>query len=105
MLDHKKQPRTQKTYKNSPWECFIQEWTSDALKTRYKTKAVIGEGSFGCVFKSIDRQTQIAYALKKVNIPDGSESIRKSMLQEYKILKKLDHPNIIRLIEIFHDEE
>ena len=57
------------------------------------------------MFKSIDRHSQIAYALKKVNIPDGSESIRNSMLQEYKILKKLDHPNIIRLIEIFHDEE
>ena len=67
----------------------------------YKYKALLGEGSYGRVYLVISNITKKYYAMKTIDITQLNEQQKKEALQEAKILKKLDHPNIIRLKEVF----
>lgn len=63
----------------------------------------IGEGTFGCVRKCTRRSTKAVYAVKavsKVNVKDTDQ-----FRQEVANMKLMDHPNIIRLYEVFEDEQ
>lgn len=42
------------------------------------------------------RQTGVEYALKTIQLDKISSSLAKEMRNEIEILKRLDHPNIIR---------
>ena len=67
----------------------------------YKYKSLLGEGSYGRVYLVISNITKKYYAMKTIDITQLNEQQKKEALQEAKILKKLDHPNIIRLKEVF----
>ena len=67
----------------------------------YKYKALLGEGSYGKVFLVISNITKKYYAMKTIDINQLNEEQKKEALQEAKILKKLDHPSIIKLKEVF----
>ena len=67
----------------------------------YKYKALLGEGSYGKVFLVISNITKKYYAMKTIDITQLNEQQKKEALQEAKILKKLDHPSIIKLKEVF----
>uniref|UniRef100_A0A0E0LVJ0 [RNA-polymerase]-subunit kinase n=1 Tax=Oryza punctata TaxID=4537 RepID=A0A0E0LVJ0_ORYPU len=60
----------------------------------------IGEGTYGEVFEAMDIITGERAALKKIKLDDGKEGFPRQILREIKLLKKLDHENIIRLKEI-----
>mmetsp|Transcript_81234 Transcript_81234/g.252122 ORF Transcript_81234/g.252122 Transcript_81234/m.252122 type:complete len:517 (-) Transcript_81234:119-1669(-) len=63
----------------------------------------IGEGTFGCVRKCTRRSTKAIYAVKavsKVNVRDADQ-----FRQEVANMKLMDHPNIIRLYEVFEDDQ
>ena len=75
--------------------------TDKYIEQHYKPLKVIGKGSFGEVTKVIDTRTNQIRAIKK---------IKKSAIQkekgivkdkEYEILTKLNHPNIVRLLEYY----
>jgi len=59
----------------------------------------IGRGNFGDVYKAKLKPTSIAVAVKtcKVTLPDEQ---KKKFLQEGRILKQYEHPNIVRFIGI-----
>ena len=67
----------------------------------YKYKSLLGEGSYGRVYLVISNITKKYYAMKTIDITQLNEQQKKEALQEAKILRKLDHPNIIRLKEVF----
>ncbi|EJW03878.1 CMGC/CDK protein kinase [Edhazardia aedis USNM 41457] len=73
-----------------------------AFKQRFEHKIIkkIGEGTFGHVFLSLFASQQ--YALKKIAV-DGEEGISITTLREILILKKLDHKNIIKILDIITD--
>lgn len=62
----------------------------------YKTISKLGDGVFGSVVKAIDERTQEIVAIKtyRENVRDESK------VKEIQILKKLDHPNIIKIREV-----
>lgn len=63
---------------------------------------LIGEGSYAKVFKARNRKTNATFALKF--IPKGvqlGEDGLKSLRQEFKIHKRLDHPNIVKVHDAF----
>ena len=70
------------------------------LAKRFHFKYKIGEGTYGTVIVVVDKQTGYKYALKKVKLSKKAHGngIPISSLREICILKKLDHPNIIKLI-------
>ena len=61
----------------------------------------IGEGSFGRVYKARRKFTGRIVAIKMINKLGQSKDDLNSFRREIDILKKVDHPNIMRHIEIF----
>ncbi|XP_055710475.1 serine/threonine-protein kinase fused [Phlebotomus papatasi] len=61
----------------------------------------IGEGSFGRVYKAVEKESQNVVALKRILKTGRSSSELKNLRREYEIQMKLRHPNIIRMLESF----
>lgn len=57
----------------------------------------IGQGSYSNVYKARDRDTKKIVALKKVRFDTSEPESIKFMAREITILRKLDHPNVIKL--------
>ena len=67
----------------------------------YKYQSLLGEGSYGKVYLVRANISKKYYAMKTIDINLLNENQKKEALQEARILKKLDHPNIIKLKEVF----
>jgi len=65
---------------------------------------VIGEGTYGKVFKARDLKTQQLVALKSVKLENEKEGFPITAVREIKILRQLQHPNIVNMIEIVTDK-
>jgi calcium-dependent protein kinase len=64
---------------------------------------ILGEGTYGVVFKAREKDTDQYRAIKRI----AREKIRnyQRFLNEINALKTLDHPNVIKLFEIYEDKE
>ena len=62
----------------------------------------IGEGGFGWVYKGYEKETGALRAIKK--IPLEKVINQQSIINEVTALKNLDHPNIIKLYEVYEDQ-
>ena len=71
----------------------------------YKVVAKVGKGSFGSVYKVVDIKTGIIRAMKVIKKDNVHyKDDEKCFLKEIEILSKLEHPNIIKIIEYFVDD-
>jgi len=61
----------------------------------------LGRGSFGSVQEVIHKASGNVRAVK--NIPKSSLTATEALAQEIEITRVLDHPNIVRLYEVFED--
>ena len=68
---------------------------------KYKLLEVIGEGSFGRVWKAKEREDRRLVALKFVPKINQSEVDLQAIRKEWSILKTLNHENIVTAIEAF----
>ncbi|CAM9623961.1 unnamed protein product, partial [Ectocarpus fasciculatus] len=75
------------------------------VEVLYETISVIGKGSVGMISKVRHRHSGVEYALKTIQLDKISRSMLKEMRNEIEILKRLDHPNIIRAIETFESDK
>ncbi|KAJ3315434.1 serine/threonine protein kinase, CMGC, CDC2/CDK sub [Boothiomyces sp. JEL0838] len=66
----------------------------------YLIQKKIGEGTFGEVSLGVHKTTQKRVALKRVIIHNEREGMPITALREIRILKRLNHPNIIKLEEM-----
>ena len=67
----------------------------------YKLLCEVGSGTYGRVFKALCLKTNSNVALKKIDISkQDMEGFPITAIREIKLLKMLDHPNIIKLREI-----
>lgn len=57
----------------------------------------VGQGTYSNVYKARDRDTKKIVALKKVRFDTSEPESIKFMAREIMILRKLDHPNVIKL--------
>eukprot|EP01035_Chromulina_nebulosa_P024170 gene24170-31416_t len=71
---------------------------------RYKVTKQLGDGTYGSVLKAVNRQTGEVTAIKKMKkkFYTWEECIQ---LREIKSLKKLNHPNIIKLKEVIREND
>jgi calcium-dependent protein kinase len=83
---------------------FIAE-KKEKFKDYYDFGRCIGKGDLGEVRVCCNRSTRAVRAVKilKKEALQGEERFR--FLYEIEIMKKLDHPNILRLFEIFYDDK
>lgn len=71
---------------------------------RYRRLEKIGEGTYGVVFKAMDKQTSEVVALKKIRLDAEDEGIPSTAIREISLLRELKHPNIVRLFDVVHAE-
>ncbi|OQR99064.1 cell division protein kinase [Achlya hypogyna] len=73
---------------------------------RYKKiekNGAIGEGTYGVVYKALDLKTQEIVALKRIRLEVEDEGIPSTALREISILRELEHPNIVKLLNCLQD--
>lgn len=68
----------------------------------YQKIEKIGEGTYGVVYKARDRTTGQIVALKKIRLESEEEGVPSTAIREISLLKELDHPNVVRLMDIVH---
>jgi len=68
--------------------------------TNFEKLEQIGEGTYGQVYMARDKQTGEIVALKKVRMENEKEGFPITAIREIKILKSLNHKNIIKMKEI-----
>ena len=64
---------------------------------KYLLQDLIGEGSFGKVYRGVDRTSNELVALKFIMRKGKNRKELEGLRQEIEILKKLKHENIIQL--------
>jgi len=76
---------------------------AEDFDAEYVEGDVLGEGITGTVRRVTHRKSGKEYAMKVVNLSRINKAQVKELRQEVAVLKKLDHPNVVRLIETFED--
>ncbi|CAD52508.1 CMGC/CDK protein kinase [Plasmodium falciparum Santa Lucia] len=67
---------------------------------------VIGKGTYGIVYKALDKKENNFVAIKKIiNLCDENYGISKCILRELTILQKIKHKNIINLKYVFYGKD
>ncbi|CAB4055752.1 CDK2 [Lepeophtheirus salmonis] len=65
----------------------------------------IGEGTYGVVYKAKDKVTNQFVALKKIRLETECEGVPSTAIREISVLKELDHPNVVQLLEVVHSDQ
>ncbi|KAL0268020.1 UNVERIFIED_CONTAM: hypothetical protein PYX00_010110 [Menopon gallinae] len=71
----------------------------------FEVIAQIGEGTYGQVYKAKDIRSNELVALKKVRLENEKEGFPITAVREIKILRQLNHKNIVNLREIVTDKQ
>ncbi|KAG8945135.1 Cyclin-dependent kinase catalytic subunit [Tulasnella sp. 424] len=68
----------------------------------YSKLEKIGEGTYGVVYKARDITKNKVVALKKIRLEAEDEGVPSTAIREISLLKELDDPNIVSLLDIVH---
>ncbi|KAL2539422.1 Cyclin-dependent kinase D-3 [Abeliophyllum distichum] len=79
----------------------LDQLLTKKVADRYLKREVLGEGTYGVVYKAIDTKTEQTVAIKKIRLGKQKEGVNFTALREIKLLKELKDPNIIELIDAF----
>ncbi|XP_034448275.1 cyclin-dependent kinase 12 isoform X1 [Hippoglossus hippoglossus] len=66
---------------------------------------IIGEGTYGQVYKAKDKDTGELVALKKVRLDNEKEGFPITAIREIKILRQLKHRSVVNMKEIVTDKQ
>ena len=77
--------------------------TEGLFSTKYEITKNLGKGAYGRVLEVRNKITGEFRACKQ--LPKSKISIIEKIQREISILKKVDHPNIIKLYEVFEDDK
>ncbi|KAI9282642.1 kinase-like domain-containing protein [Sporodiniella umbellata] len=66
----------------------------------YEKLNIVGEGTYGVVYRVKDNKTKQIVALKKVRMERETDGMPISSLREISILKRMKHPNIVNVIDV-----
>ena len=83
---------------------FVKEGIGD-LYSNYELCNYIGKGGFGRVYKVRHKLSNQYRAMKIIQCKSTSENHSIAINKEINILKNLDHPNIIKVYEIYSSEK
>ena len=86
---------------NVKTQTLIEEQKGDPSK-KYKIVKRLGDGSYGTVFSVVNIQTGATVAMKKIEKVKENEIDDLEIKNEIDILKKLDHPNIVKIYEFYN---
>jgi calcium/calmodulin-dependent protein kinase I len=77
----------------------------EPIEDHYELGEEIGKGGFSVVYKAVRKSDQGEFAVKciKKKMVEGDDI--KLLRREIQIMKKLNHPNILKLYEVYEDDE
>jgi len=64
-------------------------------------KVVLGEGTYGKVYKARNTRTGEAVAMKYMKLDAQEEGVPSTAIREIALLKELSHVNVVRLLDVF----
>ena len=71
---------------------------------KYEELGICGEGTYGVVVKAKVKATGDLVALKRIKLESEDEGIPSTAIREIALLKELQHPNIVSLLDVIHEE-
>ncbi|CAD2221022.1 hypothetical protein AGDE_03274 [Angomonas deanei] len=74
------------------------------MSNRYDRQEKIGEGSYGIVYKAKEVTTGATVALKRIRLDVEDEGVPCTAIREVSLLKELRHPNIVKLLDVCHND-
>jgi calcium-dependent protein kinase len=83
---------------------FVVQADTKVEDNYYFLKPPLGVGLFGTVFKARHKKSDQIRAIKKIRKDHQLSKEAESLLKDVEILKKLDHPNIVKVYEFYQDE-
>ena len=75
-----------------------------SLDDEYELKEALGQGAFGDVYSCVHRATGAERAVK-VLPKSRKEKDNEQVRNEFQIVKKLDHPNLIKVYHLFESKD
>ena len=81
------------------------EETNGLPTMKYKVIQRLGDGAYGTVYLAVNLMTKAKVAMKKINKVKENEIDDMEIKNEINILKKLDHPNIVKILEFYSTEK
>ncbi len=64
---------------------------------QYQKLEVIGKGTYGTVYKACHKKDPLKLvAIKKLKLENESEGIPATTMREIAIIKKINHPNVLK---------
>ena len=67
---------------------------------QYKLVKILGTGAYSTVAEAIDLKLNKRVAIKRANNIFASKTISKRILREINLLRKMNHPNIVKLVNL-----
>ena len=88
------------------WIKAIREETNSYnLFDYYDIKDVLGKGKFGVVKSAVHKSSREMVAIKMISKKNMNSQDLELMRREIEIMKVCQHPNIIRLLDIFENQD
>eukprot|EP00826_Nyctotherus_ovalis_P052798 TRINITY_DN6763_c0_g1_i6.p1 TRINITY_DN6763_c0_g1~~TRINITY_DN6763_c0_g1_i6.p1 ORF type:complete len:573 (+),score=137.58 TRINITY_DN6763_c0_g1_i6:94-1719(+) len=82
---------------------FVVE-NQGVISSSYQFKKQLGQGSYGSVYEAVHKKTRERRAIKLINRSLIGRSKEGELLSEIKVLKEMDHPNIMKIYEFASDK-
>eukprot|EP00920_Eleutheroschizon_duboscqi_P025788 GHVT01063648.1.p1 GENE.GHVT01063648.1~~GHVT01063648.1.p1 ORF type:complete len:542 (-),score=153.82 GHVT01063648.1:368-1993(-) len=83
---------------------FFIDTQQSHLGEKYQRVKKLGSGAYGEVLLCRDKKTHVERAVKIISKSSVAQSTADTLLDEVAVLKKLDHPNTMKLYEFFEDK-
>ncbi|CAO3569471.1 unnamed protein product [Mortierella alpina] len=78
--------------------------TPHLMSENYQKQEKIGEGTYGVVYKALEKATGRTVAMKKIRLENEDEGVPSTAIREISLLKELRHDHVVQLLDIIHDE-
>ncbi|CAD8049153.1 unnamed protein product [Paramecium primaurelia] len=85
------------------FDIFVKQ-KEGSIGLHYNFGKVLGQGAFGKVWKVTHKTTGLIRAIKQIKKSSIIKEEEQRLFSEMNILKNLDHPHIVKLFELYQDE-
>ncbi|KAH6789655.1 hypothetical protein C2S51_004661 [Perilla frutescens var. frutescens] len=79
----------------------MADWNDARFQGRY----LIGKGAYGKVYRCYVTQFNSLVAVKRIQYESKSDGLPSVILREVSVLKELDHPKVVRLLDVIEEPE
>ena len=84
---------------------FVGQRKSSSIEDYYELQQELNEGAYGVVYKAIHKESGSERAVKKIEKSKWCPEENQKILDEFNVLKGLDHPNILKMYELFEEDQ